>query len=161
ISDYDADRVDRTALAWFEAYYARRYEPVADALDFDSPPGGGSVIYDIGPLDLDPATPPRVFDVTDPLAPVEILRGTYPAGLLTYARAACAHLAARGATPPASRPRAHAAAPPGPRRAALPPRPPPCSSFARACGWRPTRRRRGAARGRQPKHHMSKLQSLT
>jgi hypothetical protein len=74
---FDAARVDRSALAWFDLFYARRFEPVADALEFDSPPGGGTIVYDIGPFTLDPATPPRLFDVTDPLAPVEILDATY------------------------------------------------------------------------------------
>jgi hypothetical protein len=72
-----AQGIDRTALAWFDLFYARRFEPVANELEFDSPPAGGTLRYDIGPFSLDSVTPPRVFDVTDPLAPVEILGGTY------------------------------------------------------------------------------------
>lgn len=77
--NFNALRVDRTGLAWFDIFYARRFEPVANELAFDSPVGGGTYIYDLGPFTLDPVTdlPPRVFDVTDPLAPVEILGGEY------------------------------------------------------------------------------------
>ncbi len=75
--DFEAQRVDRTALAWFDLFYARRFEPVADELGFDSWPAGGTYLYDIGPFTLPLTTPPRVFDVTDPLAPVEILGTTY------------------------------------------------------------------------------------
>lgn len=77
--EYNAQRVDRTALAWFDLFYARRFEPVANALTFDSPPGGGTYIYDIGPFDLDVIRPPRVFDVTDPLRPIELLGAQYTA----------------------------------------------------------------------------------
>ncbi len=74
---FNAQRVDRTGLAWFDAFYARRFEPVADELEFSSPPGGGTVLYDLGPFSLAPASRPRVFDVTDPITPIEILGGTY------------------------------------------------------------------------------------
>ena len=63
-------RVDRTGLAWIDLYYPRFFQPAGDSLAFDSPAGGnGNVIYTVGPFSS--ATPPRVFDVTDPTTPVE------------------------------------------------------------------------------------------
>jgi hypothetical protein len=82
---FDARRVDVTALAWYDLFYARRFEPVGDALAFDSP-GGGDRLYKVGPFTLPAGTPPRVFDVTDPLAPVEILGGAYATDTLTFLR---------------------------------------------------------------------------
>ncbi|HKQ58147.1 MAG TPA: C25 family cysteine peptidase, partial [Candidatus Eisenbacteria bacterium] len=84
--EYNVQRVDQTGLAWFDFFYARRFEPVSNELDFDSAPGGGSYIYSIGPFTLDVGTPPRVFDVTDPLQPIEILGGTYAGGTLSFRR---------------------------------------------------------------------------
>lgn len=66
-------RVDRMGFAWVEFYYQRRFEPVNGELAFDSPPGGGTFVYRVGPF-TDPVAP-EVFDVTDPLAPVRI---TFP-----------------------------------------------------------------------------------
>jgi peptidase C25-like protein/flagellar hook capping protein FlgD len=77
---YDAQRRDRTALAWFDLFYARRFEPVGNELTFDSSPAGGVYRYDIGPFTLGVGKPPRIFDVTDPIAPVEILGATYANG---------------------------------------------------------------------------------
>jgi Peptidase family C25/FlgD Ig-like domain len=66
----NALRVDRTGLAWIEFYYARRFEPVSDELAFDSPPGGGTFVYRIGPF-TDP-NPPELYDVTDVLTPQRV-----------------------------------------------------------------------------------------
>ena len=63
-------RTDRSALAWIEIRYRRKFTPVGDELTFDSPAGDGNYIYDIGPFTT--ATTPLVFDVTDAYAPVEI-----------------------------------------------------------------------------------------
>jgi len=63
-------RIDRSALAWIEVRYRRKFEPVGDELTFDSPASGGNYIYDIGPFAGTDA--PRVFDVTDAYAPAEI-----------------------------------------------------------------------------------------
>ncbi len=65
-----ASDIDRSALAWFDVFYRRRLQPVDDRLEFRSPAGPGVFRYDVGPF----ASPkgPRLFDVTDPLAPVEI-----------------------------------------------------------------------------------------
>lgn len=84
--DYDAGRVDVTALAWVDLFYARRFEPVGDALEFDSAPGGGSYLYKVGPFTSNLGTPPRVFDVTDPHVPVEILGGVMANDTLTFLR---------------------------------------------------------------------------
>jgi hypothetical protein len=73
IATFDAQRVDKQLFAWYELYYYRKFVPIGNALDFESPPGGGSILYDIGPFTLPSGSVPRVFDVTDPLAPVEIL----------------------------------------------------------------------------------------
>jgi hypothetical protein len=63
-------RVDRSALAWIEVRYRRKFEPEGDELEFDSPAGGPDYLYDIGPFSTNVA--PRVFDVTDAYAPFEI-----------------------------------------------------------------------------------------
>lgn len=69
-------RTDRSVLAWMEARWARRFEPVSGTLAFDTPaPAPDSAIYRIGPFTT--ADPPRVFDVTDPIAPVELVGFTY------------------------------------------------------------------------------------
>jgi hypothetical protein len=83
---YDAARVDVTALAWYDLFYARRFEPIDDRLEFDSAPAGGSYLYRIGPFSAGLAVPPRVFDVTDPLAPIEILGGTLSNDSLYFVR---------------------------------------------------------------------------
>jgi peptidase C25-like protein/flagellar hook capping protein FlgD len=58
-------------VSWVELYYAHRFEPQADRLDFRS--------FDVGPLlyRIEPfvgATRPRVFDVSDPRQPIELLQ---------------------------------------------------------------------------------------
>lgn len=68
-------RNDRSGLAWFDLFYARRFVPVNDSLEFRTPVAPGTYAYRVGPFTR--ATPPRVFDVTDPVTPVEILGGTY------------------------------------------------------------------------------------
>lgn len=79
--------IDRSALAWFDLWYQRRLVPVDDQIDFRSPDGAGDFRYDIGPFAR--VTPPRLFDVTDPLAPVEIavtaaMYDTLPGGVTRH-----------------------------------------------------------------------------
>lgn len=62
--------IDRNALAWFDVFYRRRLVPVDDRLEFRSPAGAGTYRYDAGPF-ASPKTP-RLFDITDPLVPVEV-----------------------------------------------------------------------------------------
>ena len=64
-----AGRIDQSTLDYSEVYYSRRYVPDNDELVFDSP-GRGDVLYTIGPFST--ATPPRMFDITDPFAPREM-----------------------------------------------------------------------------------------
>lgn len=72
IDSLNPTRVDRVGVAWFEVYYPRRFEPVGDSLEFRTPPGGnGDVIYQLEPF-AGP-DPPRVFDVTDPERPREMV----------------------------------------------------------------------------------------
>jgi peptidase C25-like protein/flagellar hook capping protein FlgD len=66
-------RIDRVGLAWFDLFYQRRFEPVANELTFDSPGASGSWFYDIGPFSAPAESLPRVFDVTDALAPIELV----------------------------------------------------------------------------------------
>jgi hypothetical protein len=63
-------RIDRSALAWIDLRYQRMFVPIGDELTFDSSPAGGDYLYQIGPFGA--STPPRVFDVTDAYAPIEI-----------------------------------------------------------------------------------------
>ena len=62
--------IDRSALAWFDVFYRRALQPVDDRFEFRSPPDPGTYRYDLGPFGA--SRLPRLFDVTDPLAPVEI-----------------------------------------------------------------------------------------
>jgi hypothetical protein len=63
---------EKTGLAWFDLYYRRAFRPVGDRLDFDTPAGGnGEVVYRVGPFTS--AESPFVFDVTDPVRPVQII----------------------------------------------------------------------------------------
>lgn len=71
-------RVDKSALAWFEIHYQRFLKPENDALEFHSPASAGTFHYEVGPFVR--SLMPRLFDVTDPLNPVEI---TVPAGQWT------------------------------------------------------------------------------
>ena len=64
-------------VAWYDLFYRRMFVPVADTLEFRSP-GYGPVIYDLGPFST--ATPPRLFDLTDPTGPVELQQFAYAAG---------------------------------------------------------------------------------
>ena len=64
------NRVDRSALAWFEIYYQRALQPQGDTLSFRSPGTAGPYHYDIGPFPRD--RQPRLFDVTDPMRPAEL-----------------------------------------------------------------------------------------
>jgi hypothetical protein len=70
-------RTDRIALAWVELYYRRLFRASADTLSFASEPGGGDWRFVVGGFSS--ATPPRVFDVTDPVSPVEIMSFDYTA----------------------------------------------------------------------------------
>jgi hypothetical protein len=76
-SAFAATRFDEVAIAWFDVFYPRRFEPVANELVFDSDAAGGSFVYRIGPFSVGPDSMPRVFDVTDPLAPLEVLDVEY------------------------------------------------------------------------------------
>ncbi|MBI5169605.1 MAG: hypothetical protein HZA61_08970 [Candidatus Eisenbacteria bacterium] len=73
-------RVDKSALAWFEIHYQRFLKPENDQLEFHSPAAAGTFHYEVGPFVR--SLLPRLFDVTDPLQPVEI---TVPAGQWTQA----------------------------------------------------------------------------
>lgn len=66
-------RADQQAYAWYELRYPRRFEPVGDELAFDSPSAPGDYAYRIGPFAN--ATAPRLFDITDPFEPAEIVVG--------------------------------------------------------------------------------------
>ena len=70
--------VDRSGLAFYEYYYARRPIPVSDAIDFRTSPASGNFRYDIGPFVKPPSTS-YVFDITDPLLPV-LLQGAQESG---------------------------------------------------------------------------------
>ena len=75
-ADPNPRHFDRIGLAWVEAYYRRRFAPAANSeLTFDSDPAGGTWLYRIGPFASSSA--PRVFDVTDPLQPIELM-GSLP-----------------------------------------------------------------------------------
>ncbi len=65
----------RIGLAWIDLFYQRKLEPVADSLTFSAPAGTGRAVYRIGPFSS--ATPPRLFDVTDAFAPIEVTGFTY------------------------------------------------------------------------------------
>jgi hypothetical protein len=77
-------RVDRVGLAFFDLFYQRRFEPVDNELTFDSSPSGGSWLYDIGPFTAAPDSQPQVFDVTDPLTPIEIVGFEYAGSAGSY-----------------------------------------------------------------------------
>ncbi len=62
---------DRSALAWWELYYRRRFEPVNDTLFFDGPGTATDYDYVVRGFRNLPSTP-HVLDVTDALQPVEI-----------------------------------------------------------------------------------------
>jgi Peptidase family C25/Propeptide_C25 len=62
--------IHRTAFAWFDVFYPRRFVAVGDSLSFDSPATPGDYIYRI--TGFTGTTPPHVYDVTDAYAPIEI-----------------------------------------------------------------------------------------
>lgn len=68
-----AKRNDQVGVAWFDVFYPRRFEPIQNELTFESDPSGGSYVYDIGPFTAGHDSL-RIFDVTDPYAPIEILQ---------------------------------------------------------------------------------------
>lgn len=68
------NRIDQSALSFIEVKYRRQFVPDGDQLSFESP-GNGNAIYQIGPFDA--AAPPRLFDVTDPFSPVELIGFDY------------------------------------------------------------------------------------
>ncbi len=68
-------RIDRIAFAWYDVFYQRKFEPVGNQLDFESPAAAGDYLFRIAPFTTD--TLPRVFDVTDPYRPVELVSFTY------------------------------------------------------------------------------------
>ena len=57
-------------VAWFDLFYAHRFAPDNDQLDFETPAVAGTYIYRMEPFTR--VSVPRVFDVTDPLTPVEV-----------------------------------------------------------------------------------------
>ena len=69
-------RNDQSGLAWVDCFYRRTFTPVLDSLDFRSEPGPGRYLYRLGPY-ADIARQPRLFDVTDPLSPIELTGATY------------------------------------------------------------------------------------
>jgi len=70
-------RNDRIAFAWYDVFYHRKFEPVGNQLAFESPAAPGNYLFRIAPFTTD--TLPRVFDVTDPYRPVELVGFTYTA----------------------------------------------------------------------------------
>lgn len=76
------NRSDEVGVAWFSVSYPRKFEPVGGKLAFDAPPAPGGAVYDIGPFS--DSARPRVFDVTDPMTPVEISGFEYTAVSTAY-----------------------------------------------------------------------------
>jgi hypothetical protein len=76
--------IDRNALAWFDLFYRRVLQPVDDRIEFRSPAGAGTFTYDIGPFAS--PNPPRLFDITEPLTPIEMAPTLFEAlpGGVTY-----------------------------------------------------------------------------
>jgi Peptidase family C25/Propeptide_C25/FlgD Ig-like domain len=68
----DPGRADLVALGWVDVFYPRFFQPVNDQLAFDSP-GHGDVLYNIGPFSAGLVDPPMVFDITNPLAPIQLM----------------------------------------------------------------------------------------
>jgi hypothetical protein len=66
-------RNDQVGVAWFDIFYPRRFVPVGNELVFDSDPSWGKTVYDIGPFTVG-SNSLRIFDVTDPYQPIEILQ---------------------------------------------------------------------------------------
>ncbi|OGF12807.1 MAG: hypothetical protein A2W00_00845 [Candidatus Eisenbacteria bacterium RBG_16_71_46] len=68
-------RSDRIGFAWLDVFYQRRFRAMDDTLTFESPAAAGDYVYRVDSLRS--ATPPRVFDVTDAYAPLELTGLTY------------------------------------------------------------------------------------
>jgi hypothetical protein len=69
-------RVDPSVLTFVEVYYPHLLVPEDDSLHIETQ-GNGTAIYNAGPFVS--STAPRVFDVTDPFAPRELLSFSYVA----------------------------------------------------------------------------------
>ena len=84
------DNTDLVGFAWADLFYQRSCVPTDNTLSFASSPAGGTWHYKIGPFATSRDTVPRVFDVTDPLAPTEILGAAWtrwgPAFTLRFRR---------------------------------------------------------------------------
>jgi hypothetical protein len=65
------------AVSWFDLFYQRKYVPTFERLEFQPPAGGGLLLYRIAPFQS--PTRPRLFDISDPLAPIEVTGATYTA----------------------------------------------------------------------------------
>ena len=68
-------RQDRSALAWVDVFYQRGFVATNEQLAFDSPAAADNYRFVI--RGFQSATPPRVFDVTDPNAPSELTGLSY------------------------------------------------------------------------------------
>jgi hypothetical protein len=66
-------RNDAQALMFWELYYRRRLVPSADQLEFESPETTGTVAYVASPWSLSGASSVRLFDVSNPVSPVELV----------------------------------------------------------------------------------------
>jgi hypothetical protein len=76
VPDWNPGQADRSALAWYALHYRRFFRPANDSLNFTTRPAAPAPhLYRIGPFVG--ATPPLVYDVTHPLAPVEITSFAY------------------------------------------------------------------------------------
>jgi len=64
------NRVDKSGLAWFDVFYQHALVPRADTLVFSSPGTSGPYHYDVGPFGR--STAPLLFDVTNPVVPVQL-----------------------------------------------------------------------------------------
>src|SRR5262249_27735077 len=66
---------NQVAVSWFDLFYSRFYQPDAEKLEFRAPLTPGDQLYQVGPFAN--ATPPRLFDLSNPIAPVEVTGATY------------------------------------------------------------------------------------
>ena len=66
---------ERIGVAWFDLFYPHLFEPFNDELQFDTPADPGDYLFRIAPFTR--TDPPRVFDVTDAYAPIEVLGAAY------------------------------------------------------------------------------------
>lgn len=72
------NRLDRSAIAFYELYYARKLVPQQDAIEFATAPGVGTFRYDVGPFARTPSS--FLFDVTDPQRPVLLTNAVRTSG---------------------------------------------------------------------------------